>query len=340
MFTFFDYPGVSAGSWVLFSLATGFAGICMGVVGVGGVVVVPAAIAILGEEPKVAIASTVPGYIACAAVGSWSYWDLIRAQPRLVAFVVLGATVGGFVAAFALRSLPAGPLGVGVALFATAFGVKALLGMLMQKRKSEGIGGVRKGSAIAVAAGNDGSVAEIGGSVSSDSYAACDAGTVSLQEDDVAGGAVNLQDCAADPQAPAAGHSSAATDAINVFLGLVVGFGSALTGTSGPLLCIPCVMLLRPSTQPKEAVALAMSLGVPMAAAMTAGNISNDQPMDLGLSVAVAIATSLFVPVGRALSRWIEAHFDDPARGNDAILCAISIVLIATGVSVCVKQFS
>lgn len=121
-------------------------------------------------------------------------------------------------------------------------------------------------------------------------------------------------------------------------LGAVVGLGSALSGTSGPLLFIPLYLLLRPRTPPATAVALSQVIGVPMALAMTASNAFSGQTVDVGLSVAVGAATSAFVPLGAALVRLLGRRFGE-ARSSQAILTAISGVVVATGMFIGLKHF-
>jgi len=109
-----------------FLAVTTFAGICMGAVGVGGVVIVPSMIVFLGVDPRLAVASTIPGYVWASSAGMWAYSKDLRKDVRRVLCIMGGALAGGFGAAFGLRSIPADALKVGIALFCMMFGAKAL----------------------------------------------------------------------------------------------------------------------------------------------------------------------------------------------------------------------
>ena len=98
----------------------------MGAVGVGGVIIVPAMILILGVEPRLAVASTVPGYLWASGSGTWAYREQLRRRGTIMGLIGGGALVGGFIAALCLRSIPETPLAVGIAVFASGFGAKAL----------------------------------------------------------------------------------------------------------------------------------------------------------------------------------------------------------------------
>jgi uncharacterized protein len=70
------------------------------------------------------------------------------------------------------------------------------------------------------------------------------------------------------------------------FLGIVVGYGSAISGTGGPVMLIPILLLLR--TPASEAIALGVASGLPITVAATAvyaaaGRI--DTPLALTLTV-------------------------------------------------------
>jgi uncharacterized membrane protein YfcA len=124
-----------------------------------------------------------------------------------------------------------------------------------------------------------------------------------------------------------------------LFLGAIVGLGSALTGTSGPLLFIPTMMMLRPDTSPSLAVALAQTVGVPMAIAMTCGTvIHGTSDIDLGLSLIVAISTSLCVPMGKyGLQRLCDSMAVEETA-NRIITGVISVMIIATGLYIVIKE--
>jgi uncharacterized membrane protein YfcA len=122
-------------------------------------------------------------------------------------------------------------------------------------------------------------------------------------------------------------------------LGLVVGFGSSLTGTSGPLLYLPLGLLVYPRMESRVAVGVAMALCPPMALAMTVGNLLYGQPIDLGFALIVGLATSTTVPVGASLAAFLRSTLQGEG-GNRVVLAAISGVLVATGAWMLVSKLA
>ena len=256
IFLFFA-SDAAGGGWALFVLVTAFAGVSMGAVGVGGVVIVPAAIAFLAEPPRVAVASTIPGYIATAAVGTWTYRSVLtsdKAVGRFAAVAAGGAGAGGLLAALALHALPSRAIAIGVATFALAYGLKALVGLAceslrpankdqqeeeeeqqQQQQEEEEGDGVASGTELV------------------DVVRA----PIALHEEDVdlEVATTTTGDSDSDSASAVSKGSSSSIDSVgwwgwwreqlrSALLGVVVGFGSALTGTSGPLLFMPLALLV------------------------------------------------------------------------------------------------
>ena len=409
VFSFFA-TDASAGSWALFVLVTSFAGVCMGIVGVGGVVIVPAAIALLREDPKVAVASTIPGYIITAGAGTWSYRKVIARDHAILRFACLaaaGAGAGGFLAAFALYSIPSDGIAVAVAIFALMFGLKSLFGVACSRGTCE----ERKAAIPNVANRATKSIetepskrlteVEMESFSPSSSYAELSlaGGSLSplseLQDQECEqvrrgvphvgkSGDTNPDIKATNRVAETAGFASSTEDGSiskdiemalpsskpiwlsdnlrSITLGIVVGFGSALTGTSGPLLFIPLAMLVIGSEvrkesrdelpddsermsalSPKVAVATSMAIGVPMALSMTIGNVlvlllygdRNDDDdgdsralVDLGLSLVVGLTTGITVPLGATISKRYCVEEQEPMdtfpTGDEVSKIAIS----------------
>ena len=78
-------------------------------------------------------------------------------------------------------------------------------------------------------------------------------------------------------------------------LGLAVGFGSALTGTSGPVLLTPALMMLGLATRPAIAVGQVIQLAVTPAGAL--GYLLRTRP-DLGLTAVLGAATAAGTAIG------------------------------------------
>ncbi|NOV24254.1 sulfite exporter TauE/SafE family protein [Cupriavidus necator] len=100
-------------------------------------------------------------------------------------------------------------------------------------------------------------------------------------------------------------------------LGFAVGIGSALSGTGGPVLLLPLLLLLRTATGPALAAALAVQL--PVALAATAAHwLSGDLPLALGLR------TGALVTGGALLGSFLAPRL--PAR---ALRAGASLGLLA-----------
>ncbi len=83
-------------------------------------------------------------------------------------------------------------------------------------------------------------------------------------------------------------------------LGLAVGLGSAMSGTGGPVLLLPLLMLMGASTPPSVAAALAVQLPVAFAASAT-HLIAGDLPLGLGLQTGAMLMAGAWA--GRVLAR-------------------------------------
>lgn len=84
-------------------------------------------------------------------------------------------------------------------------------------------------------------------------------------------------------------------------LGLAVGFGSALSGTGGPVLLLPLLMLMR--TPVAVSVALSQSIQLPIALAA-----SGVHAMAGALPVALGVGTGIVLVAGACLGRVLARH--------------------------------
>jgi len=360
---FFGSAGMDgdAGSWALFVLASCVAGLCAGMVGVGMVLIVPSAMAFLSMEPKLAVASAIPGYLLTSGVGIWSYHEaIIPSHSSFVTLVALGAVVGGFVAALTLRYMPMMELVVGIACFAILFGFRSIAQLAAMRW-----GDSAATAAAAAAAAADARTKEEEScqrcqmSLPMIYCATVDAADVSVSVDvhamDVHAMDVDVNDVEGvgdgeQKEGPSQGgpqkEQLSAVDGtadsptvVPLALGVVVGLGSALTGTSGPLLFLPLGLLVYPRMESRVAVGVAMALCPPMALAMTVGNVLYGQPIDLGFALIVGLATSTTVPVGASLAAYLRRTLEGDG-GNRVVLAAISGVLVATGAWMLVAELA
>jgi len=104
-----------------------------------------------------------------------------------------------------------------------------------------------------------------------------------------------------------------------VGLGLAVGCGSALSGTGGPVLLLPLLLLLGLPTVPSVAVAQAVQL--PIALAASAAHLAAGR-LDMRLALGVGLA----LLVGAWCGRRLAARADPPTLRR-----ATALALIATG---------
>jgi hypothetical protein len=102
----------------------------------------------------------------------------------------------------------------------------------------------------------------------------------------------------------AGSHPSRFGDGTLLWFGAVVGFGSSLTGTGGPLILIP--ILLVAGAEVRQAVGLAQAIQIPIAVFATANNLVFAR-IDLRVAVPVTIAVVAGVYLGSSLARRSSA---------------------------------
>lgn len=105
-----------------------------------------------------------------------------------------------------------------------------------------------------------------------------------------------------------------------VLVGAAVGCGSALSGTGGPVLLLPVLMLLGLPTLPSVAAAQAVQLPIALAAS-SAHALAGRLDWGLGLAVGAALLAGAWA--GRQAARRLDAR---------RLRLATALALIATGV--------
>ncbi len=103
-------------------------------------------------------------------------------------------------------------------------------------------------------------------------------------------------------------------------IGGAVGFGSALTGTGGPILLIPVMLLL--GAEPRRTVALAQMIQIPVAGSATLVHLSRGA-VDLQLAAIVGGLMAIGVVAGSLLTQRIA---------TDSLRLLLATTLIAGGV--------
>ena len=108
-------------------------------------------------------------------------------------------------------------------------------------------------------------------------------------------------------------------------VGAITGFGSAISGTGGPLLLVPMLLWLR---QPVlMAIGLSQAIQLTIAITATAGNFAFGTPdLTLGLQLAV----------GLALGTWVGAKVAH-AVPREVLRTFVSLALVVIGIAICAK---
>jgi uncharacterized membrane protein YfcA len=103
-------------------------------------------------------------------------------------------------------------------------------------------------------------------------------------------------------------------------LGLLVGIGSALSGTGGPVMLLPLLLLRRCDFERSVQVALVMQVPIALAATLTHASAGR---FDLSAGAAVALVLLVGAEIGRRLARrWSQR----------SLQTATAVLLLATGV--------
>lgn len=105
-------------------------------------------------------------------------------------------------------------------------------------------------------------------------------------------------------------------------VGALTGFGSAATGTSGPVIGLPLLLHLR--VPPKSAVALCQAVQLPIAVFASATNVTIGT-LDLALASSIGTALAVGVTVGAASSSRLPSFW---LRRGIALGLLVSTVLL------------
>lgn len=110
-----------------------------------------------------------------------------------------------------------------------------------------------------------------------------------------------------------------------VAVGAITGFGSALSGTGGPLILLPILMWLKLPVL--AAVGLGQAIQIPVSALATAGNLIGGY-VDIALGTAIAAVVMAGVAVGARIAHAVSGR---------ALARAVAVVLILTGLFMVVR---
>ncbi|MDH3637009.1 MAG: sulfite exporter TauE/SafE family protein [Gammaproteobacteria bacterium] len=110
-----------------------------------------------------------------------------------------------------------------------------------------------------------------------------------------------------------------------MLLGVISGFGSAMSGTGGPLVLVPILIWLK--TPVLMSVGLSQVIQLPIAALATVGNwVHGSIDFKLGLMVALTLMTGVFV--GARISHAVSSK---------ALKRLVSVVMVGVGAAMVIK---
>jgi hypothetical protein len=112
-----------------------------------------------------------------------------------------------------------------------------------------------------------------------------------------------------------------------IVIGLITGFGSAITGTGGPLILIPILLVFR--VQVKQTVGLAQSIQIPIALVASVGNLISSA-FDVAFASLIAGVVALGVLVGASMAH--RSSSSQLKKGLGAALVVIAIIYGLHGV--------
>jgi uncharacterized protein len=110
-----------------------------------------------------------------------------------------------------------------------------------------------------------------------------------------------------------------------VILGASVGFGSAMTGTGGPLLLVPLLVWLRVPIL--ATIGLSQAIQLPIAALATAGNLMAGQ-LDLMLGLTLGAALTVGSLAGARLAHVVSTV---------VLTRFVGVLMLAVGVMIIVR---
>lgn len=207
-------------------------GALIGCVGVGGVLLAPALVAVGGLDAHAATATSTWVFLCTGAIGTWRYSRGGDVPWRLVGWLAVGVVPAAVLGVWVNQLLPADAVLLAVAAVAIVAGVQAL----------------RSGRSRA---------------------------------------------------ARPLGRRPA------VLTGALVGFGSALTGTGGPVLLIPALLVL--GSSPLVAVAAGQVIQLPVVGVASVGYLATGAVL-IGIGTVLGIAAGAGVLIGAAVAKRVGAE--------------------------------
>ena len=125
-----------------------------------------------------------------------------------------------------------------------------------------------------------------------------------------------------DPETP-----KTLNKAVLVVIGVGVGFGSSLTGTGGPVLLVPLLLLLR--FMPLAAVGISQAIQLPIAVFATIGFMLYGQ-IDFSLGITLGLVQSVGVIFGGKIAHTLP---------HEKLRLVVAVTLIGVGVFMIARVF-
>jgi uncharacterized protein len=111
-------------------------------------------------------------------------------------------------------------------------------------------------------------------------------------------------------------------------IGVVVGFGSALTGTGGPVLLVPILVFLRAPTL--SAIGVSQVVQIPVAISSTLGNVLFGQ-VDFSLGTTLGLVAAAGVVIGTNIAHAVPIL---------TLRRTVAVSLVASGVLIAMRAFA
>ena len=229
-------------------------GVSIGCVGIGGVLLVPGLVYLVGMDVPVAIATCMLSYLFSGAVGAAEYARRGSIRWPMALWLGVGAMPGAYLGAMAVSAMPSRWLEGIVAVLVTLSGIQALLGRAQERAAAHAPGGAGLG-----------------------------------------------------------------------VVGCATGFGSALTGTGGPLILIPILLWMKLPLL--TAVGLSQVIQVPIAALATVGNFQHGE-VHAGAGLAIAVLLVAGVLAGARLAHRLPGPL---------LKRSVAMVLVAVGIFMVIR---
>jgi hypothetical protein len=235
-----------------FALLALLVGVFIGCVGVGGVLLVPGLVYLVGMDVQTAIATCMFSYLFSGAAGAAEYARRGSIRWSMALWLCVGAMPGAYLGAATVSVMSARWLEAIIAVLVLFSGIYAL------RQAAPGLSGKTQPGSARLAA-----------------------------------------------------------------IGCITGFGSALSGTGGPLVLIPILVWMKLPLL--TAVGLSQVIQLPIAALASVGNFQLGE-VDVGAGLAIAVLLVLGVMAGARLAHRLPAGLLKPI---------VAGVLIAVGVAMC-----